>query len=141
MFFYNNLKMKQRRRALRKSMTIHERILWSKLKNGQIERLRFFRQYSVGAYVLDFYCPKLRLCVELDGSQHLQEDNIKYDQARTDYLNSRCIRVMRFFNSDVNINLDGILEEIYQMMKSNPLPGEVTHPFPLPPRSGPCGVI
>ena len=61
---------KTRRRSLRKSSTDAERKLWSKLRNKQLAGLKFFRQYSVGPYILDFYCPTLRLDIEADGGQH-----------------------------------------------------------------------
>ena len=94
--FRNNARLKERRRELRKNMTDAERLLWERVRNNQIEGERFFRQYSVGPYIIDFYCPKLRLVIELDGGQHSEEDSKEYDEGRTRYLNGQGMEVLRF---------------------------------------------
>lgn len=88
---YNKRKLKSRRRSLRKLQTPAERKLWAYLRNRRLNGFRFVRQYSVGWYILDFYCPKARLCVELDGSHHKRVDVSEYDNRRTAYL---CIEVL-----------------------------------------------
>ena len=104
---------------IRKNQTDVERLLWKQIRNKNFFGLKFFRQYSVGAYIVDFYCPKLKLAIELDGGQHAEEGNKEYDKIRTDYLKSMGIKVMRFWNNDVIHNIEGVLEEI---KKNQPLP-------------------
>lgn len=111
-FIYNNKLLKQRRGDLRKNQTEAEEILRHYLRNRQIAGFKFFRQYSVGMYILDFYCPQVRLAVELDGSQHVDKDNRDYDNVRDLYLNGLNIRVLRFWNDDVLKNINNVLEII-----------------------------
>src|SRR3990172_12092957 len=116
---YNKTGIKERRRELRKNQTDVERLLWKQIRNKNFFGLKFFRQYSVGAYIVDFYCPKLKLAIELDGGQHAEEGIKEYDKIRTDYLKLMGIKVMRFWNNDVIHNIEGVLEEIN---KNQPLP-------------------
>ena len=92
--------------------THSEAKLWSLLKGSQLEDRKFRRQHSVGSYVLDFYCPSERLCIELDGDSHYEEMNFAYDKARTDFLNSLKIRVLRFKNNEIGESLEWVLGEI-----------------------------
>ena len=106
---YNSEESKERRRSLRRSQTDAERKLWQMLRNKRMGGMKFFRQYSVGKYTLDFYCPAVRLAVEVDGSQHI--DN-KSDTVRTAYLREQNITVIRFWNNDVLQNLEGVCEKV-----------------------------
>ncbi len=115
--FYNDEITKAKRRELRKNPTNAERKIWSILKGEQMG-VRFFRQYSVGMYVLDLYCPLLRLAIEIDGGQHAEEAHQKHDDARTRYLASQDIRVIRFGNNDVMQNLEGVWQRIKEMLDS-----------------------
>ena len=122
-FNYNDPGLKTHRRELRKNQTDAESLLWRSLRSKQIKNLRFFRQYSVGPYILDFYCPKKRLAIELDGSQHKKARAHLYDQERTSYLESKAIRVIRFWNNEVIQNLEGVLGKIWDLvdhLESNP---------------------
>jgi very-short-patch-repair endonuclease len=110
MFSYNDAIYKDRRQKLRKNQTDCERILWSKLRNRQCNGVKFFRQYNVGNYILDFYSPQLRLSIELDGGQHLGHK--EYDQIRTEYLLAKDIKELRFWNNEVIENLEGVYERI-----------------------------
>ncbi len=74
--------------------------------------MRFFRQYSVGPYVLDFYCPTLRLAVELDGGQHNLTDNRQHDKARSEYLRTMGIDVTRFWDNEVLHDIQSVLAEL-----------------------------
>ncbi|GEM_PF-381114 len=109
---YNDQIFLKRRQELRKNTTPTETILWSYLRKRQIYNLRFFRQYSVGPYILDFYCPTIRLAIELDGSQHEEKDAQAYDKDRTNFLNEHKISVLRFKNHDVIHDIEKIIEEI-----------------------------
>jgi len=98
----NNLpEMKPFRRKLRKNMTPAEVALWLMIKNKQLDGERFLRQYSIGHFVVDFYCPKHKLAVELDGEVHFTDEAEAYDKERTEFLNSVGVRVLRFENFEV----------------------------------------
>lgn len=114
---YNNANLKTVRRTLRKNQTDAERKLWQHLRNKQIDDLKFFRQYSVGRYILDFYCPKIRLAIELDGGQHDEPENQIQDNIRTASLNQQGIKVIRFWNNDVMGNMEGVIEKILEVAK------------------------
>src|SRR5271154_5450317 len=101
-----------KRRHLRGSMPDAEVILWSRLKGRQLLGCKFRRQHSVGAFVMDFYSPEIRLANELDGDSHYREGARQYDQERTEFIERFGIRIVRILNSDVYENLDGILEMI-----------------------------
>jgi very-short-patch-repair endonuclease len=79
---FNKEELKARRRSLRKNMPKSEVILWSKLKNKQILGERFLRQYSVDQYILDFYCPRLKLAIEVDGDSHFMHGAEEQDKVR-----------------------------------------------------------
>lgn len=121
---YNKTGFKDRRRELRRNQTDAEMALWKKLRNKGFFGLKFFRQFSVGAYVVDFYCPTYKLAIELDGGQHAKEENKEYDDVRTEYLKSMRIEVIRFWNNDVLRNMDGVLKEIEERLniQNQPLP-------------------
>ena len=110
MQLYNTQATKKFRRQLRKNLTNEERKIWNLVRNRKILGLKFFRQYSVGKYTLDFYCPLMRFCLEIDGGQHNQNRN---DEKRTKFLNGLNIKVLRFWNNDVNQNIEGIYQTIY----------------------------
>lgn len=99
------------RRKLRHSLTPAEASLWKALKGRQVYGLKFRRQHSVGPYILDFYCPELKLAIELDGESHAMRE--EYDERRTDYLFRMAgITVLRFENRVVFENLEQIIAEI-----------------------------
>ena len=109
---YNALYLKSRRRALRRKQTAAESLLWSQLRGKRLHGHKFFRQFSVGNYILDFYSTHARLAVELDGPYHFFGRAPAYDAARTAYLNQQGIRVIRFRNEEVFENPDKVLAEI-----------------------------
>ncbi len=109
---HNIKNLKENRKTLRNSLTPAEAKLWSFLKNSQLENIKFRRQHSVGPYVLDFFCPLEKLCIELDGAAHFTDYGHEYDMARTEYLEALNIRVLRFENKNVFENPEGVLEEI-----------------------------
>ncbi|TLM68165.1 MAG: DUF559 domain-containing protein [Deltaproteobacteria bacterium] len=112
MFLKNDPRLKERRRELRRNQTDAEKALWSKVRNKQLAELKFFRQYSFGPYILDFYCPEKGLAVELDGGQHNRPDGREYDAERTAFLNSHGVEVLRFWNHEVLRELEGVLERL-----------------------------
>src|SRR5688572_10595335 len=90
-------------RQLRRDATSFERYAWSLLRNRQMHGLKFRRQHVIDGFVVDFYCPKLRLVIELDGSDHVSVDRVaSYDVARTEWLTARARRVLRLRNQDLS---------------------------------------
>ena len=115
MSIYNSTLVEAVRRLLRNNPTRCERLLWNRLRRKQLGHL-FRRQYSIGNYVVDFYCPSKRLVVELDGGQNNDKTTIEYDKQRTKSFEELGIRVMRFWNSEVVKNIDEIVEAIYRII-------------------------
>ncbi len=95
---------------LRVRMTEAERLLWSALRRDQVGGLRFRRQHAIGPFVLDFYCPAIRLGIELDGPIHDQQREL--DDARTEGLGTLQIRILRFRNEQVISDLPAVIKEI-----------------------------
>ena len=114
---YNNQSLKNRRKELRKNQTEAEKLLWSKIKNKQLGAYKFFRQYSVGVYILDFYCPLLRLGIELDGDYHKKEEIKIYDTERERFLFGNFIKIIRFKNEEVINSIENILNIILEHAK------------------------
>jgi very-short-patch-repair endonuclease len=98
-----------RARALRRNATDVEMKLWQKLRNRQLG-VDFRRQHPAGPFVLDFYCPSLRLAVELDGGQH--SERLANDRQRDAWFEQRGVSTLRFWNSDAIENLSGVVETI-----------------------------
>ena len=96
----NKSKLLPRRRELRKSQTKQEEILWRNIRNRKLG-VKFKRQYSIGGYVLDFYCPEIKLVIELDGKQHFEKRKFLYDKERTEYLEVLDCKVLRFKNTEI----------------------------------------
>jgi very-short-patch-repair endonuclease len=111
-FLRNDPALKQRRQELRRNQTEAEKNLWVHLQNRQLYGMKFFRQYSIGPYILDFYCPAIKLAIEVDGGQHIQCESREYDAVRSEYLKVQGIDVMRFWNHEVLIDINSILNRI-----------------------------
>ena len=99
-----------RARHLRRNATNCEQRLWLKLRGSNLG-VSFRRQHPIGPFTLDFYAPSIRLAIELDGGQHATKKDS--DERRTVYLNAKGVHVLRFWNSDVVENLDGVAEKIW----------------------------
>ena len=97
-------------RMLRKNMTKEERHLWYDFLRGY--SVRFIRQKIIGNYIVDFYCAKANLAIELNGSQHFDKISIAKDNERTKYLESQGLKVIRIPNNEVNNNFRGVCEFI-----------------------------
>ncbi|NVN90143.1 MAG: endonuclease domain-containing protein [Desulfuromonadales bacterium] len=120
-FLKNDPYLKDRRRKLRRTQTDAERAFWSRVRNGQFFGLKFFRQYSIGPYILDFYCPAKKVAVELDGGQHNLSDGREYDAERTAYLNGHGIVVVQFWNNEVLQEIEGVLMRLEQQLITPPV--------------------
>jgi len=97
-------------RNLRKEMTLPERKLWRYLRAKQINNLKFRRQQPIGKYIVDFVCFEKKLVIEIDGGQHF--DNKEKDFRRTQWLNERCYKVVRFWNNEVLNHCSAVVDEI-----------------------------
>ena len=104
-------------RTLRQASTDAEGKLWSALRNRKLDQHKFRRQFTLGPYVLDFYCPALRLAVEVDGGQHLEAEGLLRDKARTAFLQSKGVAVFRYTNLEVLQNLPGVVEALLAVVK------------------------
>lgn len=106
---FNHSKLLKRRKELRKSLTKEEYQLWFYLKNKNLG-FKFRRQHGIGPYIVDFYCKEKNLVIELDGSQHIEAK--EYDKERDLYLQTLGIKVIRFWNSEIENNIEGVLIKI-----------------------------
>ncbi len=84
-------------------------MIWERLRNRQVDGYKFRRQYSVGAFVVDFYCPELKLAIEVDGDSHLRDGAPEYDVERQLFLEAKGIRVLRVTNEQVYEDLDAAI--------------------------------
>ncbi len=115
---YNRTKEKWRRKDLRKKSTKAEKILWEYLRNRKLAGFKFKRQYSVDAFIIDFYCPKVKLGVELDGEVHFTDEAKEYDENRSGFLSDFGIELIRFNNDEVVNNVEMVLNKIKQKLKN-----------------------
>jgi len=100
-----------------------EVILWSKLKSKGLDGYKFRRQYSVGKFVVDFYCPRLKLAIEVDGDSHFREESEVHDKERQNFVESFGISFLRFTNREIYKNLNEVLAEIEKRMEKRPTSG------------------
>ena len=97
---------------LRRNETIAEKLLWEKLRNNQLEGLKFRRQHPVNIYIADFYCHKFKLIIELDGDYHNQEEQKQKDEVRTEVLRLNGLKIIRFKNEEVEQDINQVLTTI-----------------------------
>ncbi len=108
--------IQHRARELRKNMTAAEKKLWSVLRAKQLDGLYFRRQHPVGSYIVDFFCAKKKLVIEVDGGSHLEQ--VEYDEERTRWLEEeKGYRVIRFTNDDIFKSIDEVVERIREFIK------------------------
>jgi len=115
MLFYNT-KLKKYSQELRKNMTDAERLLWSRLKRKQLRNFQFYRQRIIGDFIVDFYCPKSKLIIEVDGGQHYQDEGDMRDKVRDDYMKKLGMKILRVSDREVLKNLNGVVERIYEIL-------------------------
>ena len=101
-------------KQLHRNMTPAEVKLWARLRAHHLNGIHFRRQHAIGNYIVDFCAPRKKLIIELDGSQHLEQQ--EYDQERTRYLESHGYQVIRFWNNEVMNNVEGVLLVILQKL-------------------------
>ena len=116
-FHFNNPKLKKRRRDLRLKSTLAENILWERLRRSNTG-YKFFRQYSIDAFVIDFYCPARKLAIEIEGSIHKETKVIDYDKFRYRYLEAFGIRFLKFSNKKVFEEIGMVIETIKSSLRT-----------------------
>ncbi|TSC83454.1 MAG: protein of unknown function DUF559 [Parcubacteria group bacterium Gr01-1014_17] len=114
---HNKQELYSRRKKLRTEATPQEAMIWGRLRKNKLG-YRFRRQQSIGWYIVDFYCPEKKLAIEIDGSQHIA--NKEYDTRRTEFLNLRGVSVLRFWDSEVDENIDGVVRKILISLSTCP---------------------
>lgn len=112
---FNKPSTLEKRRYLRNNMTEPEMKLWQYIKNKQLG-VKFRRQHSIGEYIADFYCTKLKLVIEIDGESHFDDEAIEYDIIRTNFFKNLGIEVIRFNNDEVMTNIEGIFDVISKVL-------------------------
>jgi very-short-patch-repair endonuclease len=121
-----NKTLKQFSRTLRSSMTDAEQHLWWRLRNKQLGGVQFYRQKPLLSFIVDFYCPKAKLAIELDGAQHLEVEHQIKDAARDEELNKLGIKVLRFDDRQALTETEAVMTVIYDQvmarLKSSNLP-------------------
>ena len=113
---YNKTSEKDKRQSLRNNMPPAEQLVWARLKGKQVENCKFRRQYSVGAFVVDFYTVEIKLAIEIDGDSHFTDGAEVADRERQSSIESSGIRFLRFTNRQVYKELDAVIEAISQMV-------------------------
>jgi very-short-patch-repair endonuclease len=108
-------KIFERAKALRRDMTEAESRLWKHLRAHLMGDVHFRRQHAIGNYIVDFCAPRRKLIIELDGSQHLEQE--EYDEERSEFLKSKGYKILRFWNNDVMNNVDSVLSVIWDTLQ------------------------
>ena len=127
-----NPRLKGRARSLRANLTDAEQRLWERLRRKQILGVQFYRQKPIGNYIADFYAPAVQLVVEVDGSQHFERAQAEHDRLRTEYLKQMGLRLLRYTDRQVLLELDPVLEQVFRAVEEKiplnlPLPkGELS---------------
>jgi len=117
---FNVKENKEKRRMSRNSPTKPESIFWGRVKGRQISNCKFRRQHGIGNYIVDFYCPEVKLAIEIDGESHYKKRAVEYDKRRTKYIESLGIKLIRFTNDDIMKNIDGAMRTIMDLTTPNP---------------------
>ena len=104
-------------RLLRRKQTDAERKLWQKLRSKQFEDLKFRRQQPIGTYIVGFVSFERKLIIELDGGQHNEKEVMEKDIAKTEWLEGKGYRVLRFWNNEIMANIEGVMEKISESLQ------------------------
>ena len=109
---YNRKNLRTRRKQLRNNMPTAELMLWAYLKTKRLKGYKFRRQYSVANYIIDFYCVKAKLGIEIDGDSHFRKGVVVYDRNRQREIEALGIKVIRFTNKQIYENINEVIEKI-----------------------------
>jgi len=114
-----NPQLKTRARALRSNLTDAEQRMWSCLRGKQVLGIQFYRQKPIGNFIVDFYAPTKRLVIELDGGHHLDTAQASYDRRRSEYLAKLRLKVLRFDDRRVLLEMDSVLQVVFRTLEEN----------------------
>jgi len=109
-------------KGLRRRSTDAEQLIWSRLRAGRLEGMKFRRQHPIGPYIADFVCLERKLIIELDGSQHALPEELLKDSQRSEWLEKEGYSVLRFWDNEVLTNTEGVLEVIRERLYRTPAP-------------------
>lgn len=116
----NKIHLRPYRRKLRRNSTPYERTLWLNLRNRRLAGKKFRRQYSIGNFIYDFYCPEERLVIELDGEYiHANDEVFQKDEIKQKHAENLNLKVLRYANKDITDNLEAVLEDIRHNFKQS----------------------
>ena len=115
-YLSNNKILKDRRREQRKSQTPAEKLMWLYLRGKKLSDFHFVRQYSLGPYILDFYCPRIKLAIEIDGPIHDSSGAVVYDKEREAYLRGQSVKIVRFRNEEVISNTKVVIKRLEPLL-------------------------
>ncbi len=108
---YNRVSQREKRRTLRHNATAAERTLWARLRGQQLG-VKFRRQYSIDAFVVDFYAPSCKLAVEVDGDSHFTDQGLAYDRERSSCLAKFGIEVIRITNAEIFEHINAVVDKV-----------------------------
>lgn len=114
---HNRKSLKEYRRELRNNPTHGEKELWNGLRKKRTDGYKFRRQHSIGPFIADFYCPELKLVIEVDGASHEIPEQKAYDANRTEYFASQEIQEIRFTDGEVLFSVDRCMEKIMKWIE------------------------
>ena len=114
---FHNKHLKSLAHELRKNITDAERSLWSKIRRKQIREYQLYRQRTIGNYIVDFYCPRAKVVIEIDRGQHYSRLEGESDKHRDIHMRNFGLRVLRSSNIGVLLNIDGVMEYIYEYLR------------------------
>ncbi len=117
-----NPQLKTRARALRRNLIDAEQKLWSRLRGKQVLGIQFYRQKPIGNFIVDFYAPTKRLVIEVDGGHHLDTAQASYDRRRSEYLEKLGLKVLRFDDRQVLLELDSVVQVIFRAIDESLVP-------------------
>ncbi len=118
---FNQPVQKPLRQKLRNTLAPAEIILWSHLQGRKFHNLKFRRQHGIGPYIVDFYCPEIKLAIEVDGASHFTLEQKLKDRERTEFIKSKGVNVVRVMNGDVYCDMEKVLRRIDAWIPENRL--------------------
>ena len=118
MKIYYDSRLKQLARNLRNNSTLSEVLFWNEVKGKRINGFQFLRQKPIGNFIIDFYCPKLRLAIEIDGDSHGFDEAIQRDKFKEKYLSKRGIHLIRYDDNELKSNIQGTIEHLIDWIEN-----------------------
>ena len=115
---FNPRSQKSLRQNLRNNLPPAEAILWTYLQGRKFHGLKFRRQHGIGPYIVDFYCPEMKLAVEVDGQSHFTPEQIEKDSIRTKFIESNGLQIVRVVNGDVYSDIEKVLKKIEKYLSN-----------------------